>query len=324
MTAQARTRRPEIDDGVLASDHRSIAQAISLAENGEGAELHSALFPHTGRAFTVGITGPPGAGKSTLVDQIVAEYRKRDLSVGVLAVDPSSPFTRGALLGDRVRMRSVPGDAGVFIRSMANRGHVGGLALATPSAIRVLDAAGFDRILVETVGVGQSEIDVVGAVDCTIVVEVPGMGDAVQTMKAGLMEIADHFVVNKADRDGAHRLSRELRRLLHDRQGDGSASGVSMTQAQRGDGVPELVDAIEGFRGRQTETGALTERRQQNLAREVAAFVAEFARRRLLGESFSQLPGDISTDLRERRRDPESLARDIVEAGVRTNEKVVR
>ncbi|KQY64748.1 hypothetical protein ASD30_00245 [Nocardioides sp. Root140] len=314
------TERPtsRLAGEVLERNHRAIAQAITLVENGQGAsELHTPLFPHTGKAFTIGITGPPGAGKSTLVDQLVAHYRAEGLSVGVLAVDPSSPFTRGALLGDRVRMRSFAADQGVFVRSMANRGHVGGLALATPSAIRLLDAAGFDRILVETVGVGQSEVDVVGAVDCTVVVEVPGMGDVVQTMKAGLMEIADQFVVNKADREGAERLARELRRVLREQSGKGANADVIQTSAHRGDGVPELLQGIEAFRERQIESGRLDERRQENLTREVAAFVGEHARRRLLGVSGTGLPPQTLEDLLGRRRDPQGLALDIVEAGLR-------
>ncbi|MGW1681578.1 methylmalonyl Co-A mutase-associated GTPase MeaB [Saccharopolyspora sp. NPDC002376] len=318
MTTQVREQQPGLDVDVLKGDHRAIAQAITLVENGEGAtDLHAALFLQTGRAFTIGITGPPGAGKSALVDQLIAQYRAEGFTVGVLAVDPSSPFTHGALLGDRIRMRSFAGDPGVFVRSMANRGHVGGLALATPRAIRILDAAGFDRVLVETVGVGQSEIDVVGAVDCTIVVDVPGMGDVVQTMKAGLMEIADQFVVNKADRDGAARLARELRRLLHEREGERSASTVALTQAHKGIGIPELVESIERFRSRQTESGALTERQQHNLAREVAAFVGEHARRRLLGEDQLRLPEETLAALRHRKQDPEGLALAIVEAGLR-------
>lgn len=309
----------ELAAGVLRGDHRSIAQAITLVESGHGAAcLHASLFPRTGHAFTIGITGPPGAGKSTLVDQIAAHYRGTGHTVGVLAVDPSSPFTRGALLGDRVRMRSFADDPGVFVRSMANRGHVGGLALATPSAIRVLDAAGFDRVLVETVGVGQSEVDVMGAVDCTVVVEVPGMGDVVQTMKAGLMEIADQFVVNKADRDGAERLAGELRRMLRERTGEGATTGVVQTVAHEGRGVAELVEDIEAFRQRQMDTGALDQRRRDNLAGEVVAFVGEHARRHLLGDDSRHLPAQTRADLYERRRDPEGLAIDIVEAGLVT------
>lgn len=317
MTMQTQLSESELAARVLTRDHGAIARAISLVENGEGASVHTALFPHTGNAFTIGITGPPGAGKSTLVDQLVAQYRSEGMSVGVLAVDPSSPFTRGALLGDRIRMRSFAADPDVFVRSMANRGHVGGLALATPSALRVLDAAGFDRVLVETVGVGQSEVDVVGTVDCTVVVEVPGMGDVVQTMKAGLMEIADLFVVNKADRDGSERLARELRRMLRERLGRSAKAEVVQTQAHRGVGIAELVRSIEDFRSDQTSSDRLDERRQHNLVQEVASFVGAHARRRLLGTDGVGVPPATLRALRQRQRDPEGLARDLVEAGLR-------
>lgn len=305
-------------EDVLAGSHRAIARAITLVENGQtDSGLHAALFPKTGNAFTIGITGPPGAGKSTLVDQLVAEYRTRGLSAGVLAVDPSSPFTRGALLGDRIRMRSYADDSGVFVRSMANRGHVGGLALATSSAVRVLDAAGFDRVLVETVGVGQSEVDIVDAVDCTVVVEVPGMGDVVQTMKAGLMEIADQFVVNKADRDGAGRIARELRRLLRGRDERPTSSTVVMTEAHAGRGIADLAASLEEFRDLQESTSMLVERRQNNLAHEVRAFVGEHARRRLLGGGArGDLPEQTLAALEARTHDPEELAVAIVDAGV--------
>jgi LAO/AO transport system kinase len=193
---------------VLDGDPRAIARALSIVEDetAESAALVSALFPHTGRAYIVGVTGAPGSGKSTLVDRLIAEARREQLTVGVVAVDPSSPFTGGAILGDRVRMNEHAGDAGVFIRSMATRGHLGGLSRATADAIIVLDAAGRDIVIVETVGVGQAEVDIVRTADCSIVVLVPGTGDDVQALKAGIMEIADLFVVNKADREGADRV----------------------------------------------------------------------------------------------------------------------
>ena len=213
----ARTYDPEaLVDGALAGDRASVARLISMVEKG-GDSAHAAiarLYPHTGSAYTVGITGAPGAGKSTLTDKLIGRIRKEGVEVGVLAIDPSSPFSGGAILGDRVRMQDHATDAGVFIRSMATRGHLGGLSLATPQAVRVLDAAGKPWVLIETVGVGQVEIEVAGAADTTMVVVNPGWGDAVQAAKAGLLEIADLFVVNKADRDGAAETVRDLEFML--------------------------------------------------------------------------------------------------------------
>src|SRR5919205_1677812 len=203
-------------DGALAGERAAVARLITLVESGGDLahDVISRLFPHTGAAYTVGITGAPGAGKSTLTDKLIARVRKEGAEVGVLAIDPSSPFSGGAILGDRVRMQDHATDPGVFIRSMATRGHLGGLSLATPQAIRVLDAAGKPWVLVETVGVGQVEVDVAGAADTTVVVVNPGWGDAVQANKAGLLEIADVFVINKADRDGANDTKRDLEQML--------------------------------------------------------------------------------------------------------------
>src|SRR5579871_2661227 len=200
---------------ILAGDARALARAISAVEDRlpESTALLKALFPHTGTARVIGLTGAPGAGKSTLVDHLAREYRKQEKTVGIVAVDPTSPYTGGAILGDRIRMQSHHADAGIYIRSMATRGNLGGLARATTDAATVLDAAGKDMVLIETVGVGQDEIDIVRLADVTVVILVPGMGDDVQTIKAGIMEIADIFVINKSDHDGAERVEREIRAM---------------------------------------------------------------------------------------------------------------
>jgi LAO/AO transport system kinase len=243
---------PPLADRVVAGDPRAIARAISLIEDESpaSAELVRAIFPQTGRAYLVGVTGPPGAGKSTLVDRLAAELRAGGRTIGVIAVDPTSPFSGGAVLGDRVRMQAHAGDEGVFIRSMATRGHLGGLARATGDAALVLDAAGRDVIIIETVGVGQDEVDIIRTADVSIVTLVPGTGDEVQALKAGIMEIADIFVVNKADREGAPQLvsAVEANLALKTYRGDEWRPRILTTVATTGAGVKDLVEAIWAFR----------------------------------------------------------------------------
>ena len=236
-------------------------------------EALAALYPSTGRAYSVGITGAPGAGKSTLTDRLVARIRADDVHVAVLAVDPTSPFSGGAILGDRVRMQDHATDPGVFIRSMATRGHLGGLALATPQAIRVLDAAGAPWILVETVGVGQVEVEVAAATDTTIVVVNPGWGDSVQANKAGLLEIADLFVVNKADRPGADDAERDLLQMLELGAHREWMPPILRTVATDGQGIEELWDGIGRHRAYLEESGELARRRRDRLHDEVRAIV---------------------------------------------------
>jgi len=244
--------RSSLTERVRAGDARAIARAISLIEDEapQAADLVRALFPATGHAYLVGITGPPGAGKSTLVDRLTGQLRRRGQTVGIIAVDPTSPYTGGAMLGDRVRMQAHAGDEGVFIRSMATRGNLGGLARATHEAAYVLDAAGKDWVVIETVGVGQDEVDIVRTADVSVVTLVPGTGDEVQALKAGIMEIADIFVVNKADRDGADRLvsSIEAMLALEEFGPDQWRPPVLRTQATTGAGLPDLVAAIDAFR----------------------------------------------------------------------------
>ncbi|MGB4782439.1 methylmalonyl Co-A mutase-associated GTPase MeaB [Candidatus Methylomirabilis sp.] len=237
----------ELAQSILKGDVRAAARLMTMIENGD-AEARAALkslYAHTGSAHIIGITGPPGSGKSTLVDRLTEELRKRDKTVGIVAVDPTSPFTGGAILADRIRMQSHSLDAGVFIRSMATRGHLGGLARATNEIVDVMDAAGKEVILIETVGVGQDEVEVVGTAHTCVVVSVPGLGDEVQTFKAGILEIGDLFVVNKADREGASRTVAELEMMLHMApKAAGWPPKVLKTVATTGEGVAALLDAI--------------------------------------------------------------------------------
>lgn len=271
--------------GARDGDPRSVARLISLVEDESPVlrEVAAALAPHTGGARVLGITGPPGVGKSTTTTAVVRGLRARDLRVGVLAVDPSSPFSGGALLGDRVRMGDHAGDPGVFIRSMASRGHLGGLSWATPQALRVLDAAGCDVVVVETVGVGQSELEVASLADTTLVLVAPGMGDGVQAAKAGILEVADVLVVNKADRDGADRTARELRSMLTMAPDAGWRPPVVRTVASRDadNGVDDLLAAVEDHRAWLTTSGEGERRRRLRAAREVEAIAVGELRRRM-------------------------------------------
>ncbi|MEV0322004.1 methylmalonyl Co-A mutase-associated GTPase MeaB [Streptomyces sp. NPDC050658] len=275
LVAQAREGRP-----------RAVARLISLVEGASPQlrEVMAALAPLAGHAYVVGLTGSPGVGKSTSTSALVSAYRKAGKRVGVLAVDPSSPFSGGALLGDRVRMSEHASDPGVYIRSMATRGHLGGLAWSAPQAIRVLDAAGCDVILVETVGVGQSEVEIASQADTSVVLLAPGMGDGIQAAKAGILEIGDVYVVNKADRDGADATARELNHMLG--LGESRAAGdwrppIVKTVAARGEGIDEVVEALEKHRAWMEERGVLAERRSARAAREVETIAVTALRERI-------------------------------------------
>ena len=276
---------PDLIAEVLGGSVQAAARLISLVEDGDpgGYALLRQLHPRTGRAYVVGITGPPGAGKSTLVDTLTARLRRAEKTVAVVAVDPTSPFTGGALLGDRIRMQDHATDPGVFIRSMATRGSLGGLAPTTTDVVRVLDAIGYDIIFVETVGTGQAEVDVVGAADTVVIVLVPGLGDAVQTMKAGIMEIGEIFAVNKADQGDADRTITELKMMLalNPRPAEWHPP-VLRTVATSGQGVDEVWSAVEAHRARQEAAGALAERRRRRRRDEILRAVELRARDRAL------------------------------------------
>jgi len=245
------TNAEEIAKGVLAGDRRSIARAITMVENDgpEANKLVAAIFPHTGKAHIIGLTGPGGSGKSTLIEKMVREYRRMGKKVGVVAVDPTSPFTGGAFLGDRIRMQELSTDEGVFIRSMASRNYPGGIARATKDAVKILDAAGNDIIIVETVGAGQSEVEIIKVAQTTVVVHAPGLGDEIQAIKAGLMEIADVFVVNKADRENADKAVMDIQTILQMNNTQVTwKPPILKTTALTGEGVPQLIEKLEEHR----------------------------------------------------------------------------
>ena len=296
---------------------RAVGRLISLVEDAapQLREVMAALAPKAGRARIVGLTGSPGVGKSTSTSALVTAFRKRGLRVGVLAVDPSSPFTGGALLGDRVRMQDHATDTGVFIRSMASRGHLGGLSWATPQALRVLDAAGCDVILVETVGVGQAEVEVASLADTTIVLLAPGMGDAIQAAKAGILEVADVYVVNKADRDGADNTVRDLRNMIS--QGDGPHGGwrppIVKTVAARAEGVEELLDRLDEHWEWLASSGELGRRRSARAAAEIEAIAVTALRERLGDLHQGTLLDTLADEVVAGKTDPYAAADRLVE-----------
>ena len=328
---------PELIAGLQRGERRSLARLLTVVEDGDPARLReviAAIYPRTGLARVLGITGSPGVGKSTLTDQLATQLRAQGRSVAVLAVDPSSPFSGGALLGDRVRMQGHHADPHVFIRSMASRGHLGGLSFATPQAVLLLDAAGFDDILVETVGVGQSEVEIAATADTTVVTLAPGMGDGVQAAKAGILEVADVFVINKADRGGAGQLESELRGMLEmghaladpgpdagddeaaDLRDEGWWPPIVRTVAVRSEGLEDLVTAIDRHLTHLDRSGLREQRRRDRAVHTVREIALEAVRRRFVSLDVGDdvLLDDLAAKVAARELDPYAAADTLLEA----------
>jgi LAO/AO transport system kinase len=309
--------RNEFIRQVLEGDFRAIARLVTLVENRSRAAIPylRELFPYTGRCFSIGITGAPGAGKSTLVDKLAESYRDSGKKVGIIAVDPTSPFTGGAILGDRIRMQSRSVDPGTFIRSMATRGHIGGLASTTADVVNVMDAAGFDIVLLETVGVGQGEVEVAKTAEATIVLLVPGMGDDIQAMKAGIMEIADIFVINKSDHPGADRTEAELRALLsmNSSRKDGWIPGIVRTTASAGEGIGECMQAVEEYRSFLSNSKTRRDEKVRQQKERLLDLACMQARENLLSDhSTAERIQQLAVLIADRKLDPFTAAEEVI------------
>jgi LAO/AO transport system kinase len=319
--------RESLAEGVRAGDTRALARAISLVENGDplAYDLVRDIYPETGRTYAVGITGPPGVGKSSLISTLIGHIREQDRTVGVISVDPSSPFTQGALLGDRIRLSDHFLDPGVFIRSMGTRGHLGGLAETTLQALLILDAAGKEIVFLETVGAGQSEVEVIGIADTVVLVLMPGSGDSVQALKAGIMEIPDVIAINKMDHPAAKTMLNEVRSILSLDRESSWKPPIVLTEATRGENVPELWGKVEEHRVYLESEGRLEERRRKNLAGEVFA-VASGRAKAHLQQAVANDPelGRLLDEVQRRELDPLTAVKEIMEKVFKLGDKADR
>jgi LAO/AO transport system kinase len=306
----------DIATELLAGSRLALSRAITAVENeyDDAVEIMKKIYSHTGKAQVIGITGPPGAGKSTLTDKLVKEYRRQGKTVGIIAIDPTSPFTGGAILGDRIRMNDLTTDEGVFIRSMGTRGSLGGLSRKTAEAVKIMDAFGKDIIFVETVGVGQSEIDIVKMADTTCVILVPGLGDDIQAIKAGILEIGDAFVINKADREGVERLNIELEMMLELDQDKGEwRPPVKRTVAQENTGITELIAVLDEHYHYLMESGQLAERRKKRTKNELVTMIHDdigryVSKKIIAGKEFEE----ILSHVEKRDKDPYTVVNEII------------